>query len=248
MISLGTDDRLLSRYLAPFGPTAAASARVECTEEDVQAARRAWAMRVIDEYRSVVVFGELLALLARAEAPVACLAAVQQLGVDELRHTRRCLDALAHVDPGYRPRMDLAELGLPASDAAPLSFAFEVVVREIVVAEAESLVSLRAYRGATADPVLRKVLQELLKDEVRHAAAGRSLATELALLLQPGELRRLQAHLRPRVELDLLSLRDGYRRTARGGPGRCLGASIRPDELGPAPDYGGIDWCWGGAL
>ncbi|MEM7311304.1 MAG: hypothetical protein AAF682_31850 [Planctomycetota bacterium] len=247
MIELSTDDRLLARYLARLdGPACARedAPPVAASEQDRDAARYAWALRAVDEYRSVVVFGELLALLAREEAPLACTVAVQQLLADELRHTRLCLGALARVDPACRPRLDLAGLGLPPSDAAPLAFAFEVIVREIVVAEAESVVVLRAYRDATTDPFVRGVLQELLRDEVRHAAAGRSLATALARVVPAQQLAHMRASLAPRVAADIRGLRSDYRDSTRGGPGRALGASLVPSDLGALPDYRGIDWCW----
>src|SRR5207302_7861157 len=58
--------------------------------EDVRAARLAWASRIIDEQRSVVVFSELLCLLAEAQAPLEALATVERLIADEARHVSLC--------------------------------------------------------------------------------------------------------------------------------------------------------------
>lgn len=244
MIEALPADRLLARWSAELVPPLRAAASLPPLErysrEEIDAARHAWAVRVVDEYRSVVVLSELLALLSRAQAPFACLAAVQRLVADELRHTHRCSEALAAVDPEARTRIDLSDLGLPPSTEPPLHWAYEVVAREIVAAERESVVILRAYRDATTEPFLRAILQELLRDEVRHAAAGPPLAAALAATIDPARLRDLDTHVAALTARDVEELRRAYRASATGGPGRALGASIVPTDLGPPPSYD--DW------
>jgi len=109
--------------------------------------------------------------------------------------------------------------------------ALRIVARELVVAEEESVYVLAAYRGATTEPAIRRVFELVLVDEVRHAAAGRALLA----LFERGELARTTAGLRAELpELmaaDRAMLREGYVKSARGGPGRALGACIELADL-----------------
>jgi len=91
-----------------------------------------------------------------------------------------------------------------------------------VVAEEESVYALTAYRDATTEPAIRAVLEGVLADEVRHAAAGRALYAELVVRLDDAGIAQLQATMRA----DRASLRADYRASAQGGAGRALGGSI----------------------
>ncbi len=190
---------------------------------DLDAALEAWAGRVVDEYRSVLVFSELLHLLGQIEAPFSNLAAVQRLLGDELRHTRLCADVVRELDVAQRVHIDLTELALPPADDPAVVRAYTIVVRELAVAEQESVRALRAFRDACDEPVLRSVFAILLQDEVRHAALGRHLEQSL----RGGfGLDELATELAPRLDEDRASLRTIYRASAVGGPGRRLGACL----------------------
>jgi hypothetical protein len=73
-------------------------------EQEVRAAHLAWTERIVDEYRSVVVFAELLQRLGECEAPFETLAAVHRLLGDELRHTALCARVAGWF--GRRPPQD----------------------------------------------------------------------------------------------------------------------------------------------
>lgn len=107
----------------------------------------------------------------------------------------------------------------------------EVVAREMVVAEEESIFVLRAYRDATTEPNIGRVLDTLLQDEVRHAAAGRELYGLLKECLPAEAIAALLVGLPETMASDRLRLRHGYSLGAIDGPGRCLGVSLRPDDL-----------------
>lgn len=199
--------------------------------EDARAARVAWAMRIIDEYRSVTVFSDLLRLLSEIEAPFETLCAMQRLIGDELRHTKLCADVV-HWLGGFRGiEIDLSELTLPPSDDPPESRALEIVVRELVVAETESIVALRAYRDATTDPAIHRALSILLTDEVRHAAAGRALADVLLRTIPKPRLAPFLDRMPSTIAEDTTFIRAEYTANALDTPGRGLGASLRPSDL-----------------
>ena len=107
-----------------------------------------------------------------------------------------------------------------------------IIARELVVAEEESVDILAAYRDATAAGPIRDVLAALLRDEVRHAAAGRALLR----MFHDGDLAgAITADDRATVAAVMASdravLRAGYVASAVGGPGRGLGACIEATDL-----------------
>ena len=201
---------------------------------DLAAAHHAWTERIVDEYRSVVVFAELLQRMGECEAPFDALCAVHALVGDELRHTALCARAAGWFGPASRFEVDLAGLSLPPSDAPPLARSLEIVVREIVVAEAESVTSFLAHRDATEEPAVRAVLNAILRDETRHAAAGLALFDALAAMLPDAERDAVLDHLARIEDVDRADRRARYDDTARGGPGRSLGAVVTPDDLAAA--------------
>ena len=244
MLRLTPTDPFLDRFVADLDREAPrrVAGQVDldgASDEELEVARITWAARVLDEYRSVAVFSELLFLLARAQAPFSSLVTVQRLIGDELRHAKSCADILADLDPTGRVTLDLSDAGLPPDpDADPAARAFEIVVREILVSEAESVVMLRAYRDACQDAACAQTLDALLRDEVRHAAAGRHLVRALRASLSSDALRIVSARMDATVRRDLDDLRAAYRAAARGGPGRRYGASIEARELPRSPAQG----------
>lgn len=201
--------------------------------EEREAACFGWAVRIVDEYRSVVVFTELLSHLAAMRAPYAALATVQRLIGDELRHTRLCAEVASWFGSLDALTIDLEGLELPPWDGAREERALEIVVRELVIGEGESVACLRAYRDATSDPAVRAALSTLLADEVRHYAAGRALERLLEETLPPALVRHTQTRLAPRLAEDVAAIRRAHRAGATGGPGRRFGVSLRPEETPP---------------
>jgi hypothetical protein len=236
VIDLGTTRPLLARFVeeldaqAPISLAGAVPDLRPYAAGDVETARLAWASRIVDEYTSVVMFSQLLGLLAEARAPYAALCAVQRLIGDELRHTRLCADVAGWLGGLDDLEIDLDGLGLPSRDDPPGGRALEVVVRELCVAEGASVHMLRALRAATDEPAVRQALSLLLKDEVRHAATGRRLAELLVASLPAEETASVRARLPALVAEDRARLREIYRGMP-GAPGRALGATLHPDEV-----------------
>ena len=220
---------------APFDTVALEPDRSGASAADLEAGQLGWAWRVVDEYRSALRFTELLGELLEAQAPFAALATVHRLIGDELRHARHCAPLPAAFGPHDHLRIELDGLGWQGPPRPPLERALEIVLRELVIGEGESIACLRAYQRAATDPAAARVLDLLLEDEVRHFAAGRHVE-ELLCERHPA-LRAFAASLEPVLLDDVRSIRGQHRADARGGPGRRYGVSIRLEEAPPAvPD------------
>jgi hypothetical protein len=239
LIDLTTDRATLARFVRELVADTRAHSHArpdldKWSDDDVEAARLGWCTRIIDEYRSVAMFSELLRLLAEVEAPFATLCAVQRLVGDELRHTWQCAEVVSWLGGMDDLAIDLDDLGPAPSDDPPAARAIEIVAREIVVAETESIRALRAFRDATKEPAIRGVLEALLFDEVRHAAAGREILPILVKTLPRADIEALVTRLPGVMADDRKNLRALYAANATGGPGRKLGVSLTLADLDAA--------------
>lgn len=197
---------------------------------EIDIARVSWANRIVDEYRSVIVFSDLLHCMAVLEQPFAALCTVQRLIGDELRHTWMCAEVASWLGGMSDLAIDLDGLGIAAGEPSGARI-LEIVGRELVVAETESVCVLQAYRNATTEPLIKAVMDSLLCDEVRHAAAGRELYALLEKSLPTASTAALRERLPAVMDDDRKRLRTAYAASAVGGPGRGLGASLRPSDL-----------------
>jgi hypothetical protein len=226
MIALGETRPLLARFEAALGGDPIRVDLRGVSDADREAARLTWAGRIVDEYRSVVVFSELLGALAELEAPFSTLATVQTLVGDELAHTRLCAGAAEALGGMADLDVDLADLALPPATEGRASRALEIVLRELVVAETASVHILREYRDATEEPALRALFDRILRDEVRHAAAGFALLDVLVASYPRRVFGSVIERLPEIVAGDLEYVSDVYRSGDVDPRGRTLGASI----------------------
>lgn len=227
MIAWSTDVTMFRRFVAELSSSSRAPDLSAYSGAAREAARFAWATRIVDEYRSVAVFAELQRVLADIEASFPAQCAVHRLIGDELRHTHVTAQVVAWLGGMDGIAIDLAGVALPQTDEPAAVRAAWIVGRELVVAEQESVYALAAYRNATTEPAIRGVLDGILVDEVRHAAAGRTLFAEIAGRLDDAQRAELVAV----MEADRAELRGQYRESARGGEGRALGACVELSDL-----------------
>lgn len=239
MIDVESTDPALARFVLDLEAQAPRPLRAvrpdlsRYTADDVDAAQLAWSNRVYGEHRGVVIYAELLALLVQIEAPYAMVVAVQRIIGDELRHVRMCSDVVRWLDGWSSLEVDLSGQRMPRPDGSPAARALEIVSRELVLVESESVRSLRAYVRAAEDAAIRDVLQSLLADEVRHAAAGVALERMLLERFDEPAVREARARVEGRIEDERAHLREAALARAVDGPGRALGASLRPSDLEP---------------
>jgi hypothetical protein len=138
--------------------------------------RRGWAARVEAEYRSMVVFGELIARFPEAGLPLEVSCAASRLLQDEARHTELCA-RVAEAFGGYdEATLDPGHLRL-VDDALPAHlFVARWTASMFCVGEAASVGLLGVLRDGATDPCVASVLDTLLRDEVLHDRFGWALA------------------------------------------------------------------------
>lgn len=168
-----------------------ASALDDATREVV---RSAWATRVDAEYRSMVVFGEVIARLPEARLPLEASCAASRLLQDEARHTELCARIADALGGHPEARFDRKELRL-VDDLPAHLFVARWTASMFCVGEAASVGLLKVLSDRTTDPCAKAVVDILLRDEVLHDRFGWSLAAELFPRLTDDEREWLAADL-----------------------------------------------------
>jgi hypothetical protein len=165
-----------SRYAAPL----------------VQAARRSWTMAAFQEHRTGAACAATLQALIAARAPVDLVAVATRFPLDELTHVEMCARLAAELGGGtplvHEPN---AMVPIPSHERPALVRAAELVVRVFCVGEAVSIPLLRGTARASTHPLIRAVMQRIVKDEAAHGRFG-WLFLDWALPLLDGDAR---AHL-----------------------------------------------------
>lgn len=181
-VPLGTEERLfatLHRRFLDRGYEAPPWHRLRLSEYsdlDIETARKAWAARAVAEYRSMVVFGELIARFPEVSMPLEVTSAASRLLVDEARHTELCsrlADALGGHEGAVLEDKDLAlrRENLPAH-----LFVARWVCSMFCVGETASVGVLQLLLRYTSDPCIAGVVRILLRDEILHDRFGWGLA------------------------------------------------------------------------
>lgn len=136
--------------------------------------RRAWSARVEAEYRSMVVFGELIARFPEAGLSLEVSCAASRLLQDEARHTELCA-RVAEAFGGRDADLDPATLRL-VDDLPAHLFVARWTASMFCVGESASVGLLGVLRDETTDPCIASVVDTLLRDEVLHDRFGWELA------------------------------------------------------------------------
>ncbi|MFO0629038.1 MAG: ferritin-like domain-containing protein [Polyangiales bacterium] len=156
--------------------------------------RRAWAARVDAEYRSMVVFGELIARLPEAGVSLEASCAASRLLQDEARHTELCARMADALGGHPEARFDAASLRLVDGLPAHL-FVARWTASMLCVGETASVGLLQVLAARTTDPCARVVVEILLRDEILHDRFGWALAAEVLPRLGEDEREWLAADL-----------------------------------------------------
>jgi hypothetical protein len=177
-----------------------------------------------------VVFSEVLTLIGGAAVGFPALATVARVVADELRHVQLCHAVVGWLGGWDDIHPDLEDMRPRGLSGSPLSRARRLTALEMLVGEAESVPMFDAFRRATEEGPIRRVLEIILHDEVRHAAAGRAVLAAIEEAAEEAGIAPDPA-LGAEMEATRARLREMYRRAATDGPGRALGASIRVEDL-----------------
>ena len=163
--------------------------------EQLSAARDNWRERMVSEHASARVFGAMLAPMMRAGLPAAELRRVADMARQELDHAVLCarvLSALGAPAVHEMPRLDDVPFH---EDASPL----EAVVRNAIsigcCSETVAVALVATEREQAGPPAVRRVLDQILRDEVKHSRFGWRLVRCFAPKLSTRERDGVDAYL-----------------------------------------------------
>lgn len=146
------------------------------TPEQIEAARFAWASRASSEYRSLIVFGELIARFGEMNLPLEVTSAASRLLTDEARHTELCAK-LADIFGGQQGvELTPADVKLERRDLPAHLFVARWTASMFCVGETASVGILQTLLAHTKNPCVETVLHILLRDEILHDRFGWALA------------------------------------------------------------------------
>ena len=162
-----------------------------------QAAIAEWTARMVNEHVSSRVFAGLLPQMMRAGVDASFQAATADAVVDELRHARLCAAVVEAL--GGEARAPLPDLDdMPRHDDVD---ALEGLLRNVLsvscLNETVAVALLESNRRHVTESTLRRVLTEILTDEVGHSRLGWQMLSHLAPRIDAGMRARLGAYLVP---------------------------------------------------
>lgn len=201
------------------------------TDDEVEATRRAWAARTVAEYRSLVVFGEIISRLPELGLPLEVMSAASRLLVDESRHTELCAKLADRLGGHAGATLSPNELRLPRDGLSPLLFVARWTASMFCVGESASVGVLEVLKKNSTDPCSSVVIRTLLRDEMLHDRFGWSLARLVLPRLSEEEADWLAA--------DLAHAFAHYDRIhAHGGRATASPAEPEPAPRTPRPNLG----------
>jgi hypothetical protein len=155
----------------PWG--ALAQALAEWSPAEVERERAAWTEGAFSEYASAAAFSALAGALLEARAPIELVGLAADFVVDEMLHVElnaRVAMELGGAAPFF---VDFAKLApTTAADLSPFQRAVELALRISCIGEAMSVPVLVHSRRHASDPLTRKVLSRIVRDETPHAKLG----------------------------------------------------------------------------
>jgi hypothetical protein len=162
-----------------------------------QAAIAEWTSRMVNEHVSSRVFAALLPQMMRAGVDVGFQAATADAVVDELRHARLCAAVVEALGGEARaPLPDLDEVPRH-DDVDPMEGLLRNVLAVSCLNETVAVALLESNRRLVTESTLRRVLTEILADEVGHSRLGWQMLSNLAPRIDARMRQRLGEYLVP---------------------------------------------------
>lgn len=153
-------------------PWREAARDVAASIEDAAPARWVWTQSAFSEYASAAAFAEIAAALPAAGAPLDLVAAAGDFVVDEVLHAEMSARVAMTFGGAVALEVDLTRLVRPPTSAAPLLRAAELVVRTSCVGEALTVPILKATKTRARSPLVKAVVERIVRDESVHAQLG----------------------------------------------------------------------------
>lgn len=163
---------------------------------DLEAARTNWRERMVSEHASARVFGDMVGGMMRAGLPSDEIRRVAAMAQQELDHGLLCarvLVALGVAPVGELPRLDVTPVHADA--ASPLEAVLRNVISIGCCSETVAVALVATEREQAGPPALRKVLDQILRDEIKHSRFGWRLVSRLTPSLSKKERDGLDAYL-----------------------------------------------------
>lgn len=150
-------------------------------ESELQAARHNWRERMVSEHASARVFSALVGQAMHAGLSRREVYELTRMAREELDHGLLCARALVAL--GGEAVADLPALDpIPAhEDAEPLEALLRNVLSVSCVSETVAVALVATEREQAGPPAIRRLLDQILKDEVGHARFGWRLLAERPL-------------------------------------------------------------------
>ncbi len=163
---------------------------------DLEAARTNWKERMVSEHASARVFGELVGAMMRAGLPAEETYRVADMVRQELEHARLCAKVLVAL--GVTPVAELPELApVPSHEDAvsPLEGVLRNVISIGCCSETVAVALVATERELAGPRALCLVLDQILRDEIKHSRFGWRLVSRLAPSLSQRERSSLDEYL-----------------------------------------------------
>ncbi len=164
-------------------------------DEERAAALANWRDRMASEHASARVFAAMVPRLMQVGVAPRHLAAVAAMIGQELDHAVLCARVVTAL--GGEAEVPLPPLTpMPAhEDATPVEALLRDVISVSCCSETVAVALVATEREQAGSPALRRVLEKILADEVKHARFGWRLLDELGPTLDTRTRRRLSAYL-----------------------------------------------------
>jgi hypothetical protein len=166
-------------------------------DETRRAAVADWTARMVDEQNTSRLFAGLLPQMMRAGIDVQFQVAAADAVVDELRHARLCAAVVEAL--GGAARAPIADGDDPprAADAGPLESLIRNVIEISCLGETADVAVLEHRYRHARESTFRRVIAEILDDEIAHSRLGWRLLQQLEPRIDARLRERLGAFLVP---------------------------------------------------
>lgn len=187
-------------------------------------ARRVWSYRLHTELEAAERFRALAAALRESAASPSIVAMAERAAADELRHASACRELVEHFGGRAPEGRSIVVKPLAPPDVAPEQRLLYEVVALACVTETLSTALLAELIAPADDPLCKKVMRSILRDEVKHSRLGWAYLAERHA---PGAPDCVGPHLR-RMLIDTLGADFWSPPSAHGAEAELAGLGQLP--------------------
>jgi hypothetical protein len=139
----------------------------------IEAARYAWTRATFQEFSTAYACAITQAALIEARAPIDLISLLARFSIDELVHVELCSRAAEELGGGVEWNYDPKKLFIDYwKDCEPIIHAAHLVVAVFCIGESYSIPLISKTSLETKEPLLKAILQTIVKDEADHGEFG----------------------------------------------------------------------------